>query len=572
MIKSMSTLEIGLNSDNLFKDNDDFIIRNAYSDKIYDYEDEYKKEKDSNNLFDEYFEYIDKSNRFFYQIDSSENENKKGYSNNKELDMNFKYLSDSKILNVDNVKSGKNKKSFENSFYLCSKCQIIPLIDFIDCETIKIKCYCNKERESIIGMDCFFKKYEKKLRKEKNKIDFINRYIKCKEHNKKFKYHCEDCNKDLCKNCLLLTKMHKKHNITIFDFLIFYFNIRKKTILNKIYDNKDKKLLNPKFKDLYKIFKIIDSNFSKFHTYNIFRTVENLYNYLLFNLDKVDSNKTQMKEIKIRQIKEINNISNLHLITSIIISKQNISNLENICKADLVNLDILELPNNDINDLTPLKCAKFLNLKHLNLSNNKIDNKNISHFSDFRFKNLSHINLSLNLITDFKFFETMTNFPNLNHLLIRSNKFIIKDTDFNYKYDLSSLERLVISDGVMSDDSIEILSKMKLYNLKILHLNNNKLSSLSSIKEIESEKLEEIYINNNELETFEELVKFTTLTKVEIRNNKINNLNNLEDFINKLPKLKKINLKGNRINSINKRNSGKLISLKEKYNDIKITI
>ena len=125
---------------------------------------------------------------------------------------------------------------------------------------------------------------------------------------------------------------------------------------------------------------------------------------------------------------------------------------------------------------------------------------------------------------------------------------------------------------MLSDDSIEILSKMKLGNLKILHLNNNKLSSLSSIKEIESEKLEEIYINNNELEAFEELVKFTSLTKVEIGNNKINNLNNLEDFFNKLPKLKKINLKGNRINSKDERNSEKLISLKEKYKDIKITI
>ena len=572
MIKSMSTLEINLNSDNSFKDYDDFIIRNAYSEKKNDYRDECKNEEKFHNLFDDYFEHIDKSNECLYQIDSLENENKEGYPINKELDMNFKYLSDSKIMNVGNVKSGKNKKSSENSFYLCSKCQIIPLIDFIDYKTIKIKCYCNKERESIIGMDCFFKKYQKKLRKENDKIDFINSYFKCKEHNKKFKYHCEDCNKDLCKNCLLLTKAHKKHNITIFDFLIFYFNIRKKTILNKIYDNKDKKLLNPKFKDLYKIFKIIESNFSKFHTYNVFRTVENLYNYLLFNLDKVDSNKAQMKEITIRQIKEINNISNLHLITSIIISKQNICNLENICKANLVNLDILELPNNDIDDLSPLKYANFLNLKHLNLSNNKIDNKNISYFTDFKFKYLSHINLSLNLITEFKFFDTLKIFPNLNHLLIRSNKFKIKDNDFNYEYDLSSLERLVISDGVMSDDSIEILSKMKLYNLKILHLNNNKLGSLSSIKEIESEKLEEIYINNNELETFEELVKFTTLTKVEIKNNKINNLNNLEDFFNKLPKLKKINLKGNRIYSKDERNSEKLISLKENYNDIKITI
>ena len=569
MIKSMSTLEIYLNSDNSFKNND----RNAYSDnKVNDYKDEYKKEEDFNNLFDDYFDNIDKSNEYFYQIDSSENENKKDYSIKNELDMNCKYLSDNKIFKINNDKSGKNIKSFKNSFYLCPKCQIIPLIDFINYKTIKIKCYCNKERESIIKMDSFFKKYEKKFKKENKKIDFINRYIKCKDHNKKFKYHCEDCNKDLCKNCLLLTKTHKKHNITIFDFLIFYFNIRKKTILNKIYDNKDKKLLNPKFKDFYKIFKIIESNSSKYHTYNIFRTVENLYNYLLFNLDKVDSNNAQIKEIKIRQIKEINNINNLHLITSIIISKQNINNLEKICKADLVNLDILELPNNEINDLTLLKNAKFLNLKHLNLSNNKIDNKNISYFTDFNFKYLSHINLSLNLITDFKFFDTLKNFPNLSHLLIRSNKFKIKDNDFNYEYDLSSLERLVISDGVMSDDSIEILSKMKLCNLKILHLNNNKLSSLSSIKEIESEKLEEIYINNNELETFEELVKFKTLTKIEIRNNKINNFNNFEDFFYKLPELKKINLKGNRINNKDERNSEKLISLKEKFKDIKITI
>ena len=45
MIKSMSTLEINLNSDDSFKDYDDFIIRNAYSEKKNDYKDECKNEE-----------------------------------------------------------------------------------------------------------------------------------------------------------------------------------------------------------------------------------------------------------------------------------------------------------------------------------------------------------------------------------------------------------------------------------------------------------------------------------------------------------------------------------------------
>ena len=450
---------------------------------------------------------------------------------------------------------------FNNTYFICKKCFKIPCIKFIDFKTIKIKCGdCKKQ---IINLNNFIQNYSKKLEKINEIKDFINNHLKCNKHQKKFKYYCEACNQDICKDCLL-KKSHKRHNLKLFDFLIFDFNIKMKTIFTKINDNENKN------KDLYYLVKVINSNYQKYQSYNVFKTVKNIYNFLLFNTEGV-SNNVPIKEVKITNIKEINNINNPYLITSIIISNQ-IIKLEEICKADLVNLDVLELPNNNINDISPLKNAKFVNLKLLNLLNNKIDDKNISSFKDIYFKYLSNFNLSLNLITNFEIFDCAKNFPNLNNFAINSNKFALKDTDLNHMYDLYSLEKLYLSDGVLSDNSIQILNKFKLDKLKIFHLNSNYLSSLSSLKEIKFEQLKEIYLNGNELTSFDGLENFSNLTKIEIRNNKINDIDALGDFIKKMPMLKKINLSGNRINIKSEKNIKKIEILKEKYNDIKIVI
>ena len=509
--------------------------------------------------FDNYLKFCDHVKWFEKKVDSLEDIRVNKISLDKELDLNKQYYSDNKI-----IYDLKKKKYY---FYICPYCKIFPTIELINCKSLKILCDCDKS--IIININNFFQKYEKKIEKKNEYFDFINNNLKCKVHKKKYKYYCETCKNNICRNCLLLNEMHKGHNIKIFDFLLFDFNIKLQTILNKIYDNKNGKLLDNKFKGLYRLIKVIITNYKKYPCYIIFRTVKNIYNFLLFNIDNNDSN-NPLKEVKITKIKEINNINsmnNIYLITSIIISRQKI-NLEDICKADLVNLDVLELPNNDINDISPLKYAKFQNLKHLNLLNNKIDDINIPYFKEFNFKLLSCINLSLNLLTDFKFFEVIKNFPSLNYLLINSNKFEVKDSDLICTYDLSPLEKINISDKVLLGNSIKILNKMKLDKLKILYLNNNNITSLSELKEIKSEYLEEIYLNDNELESMNDLETFKTLTKIQIINNKINNIDDLEYLIKKLPNLKKINLKGNRINNDNE----KLKFLKEKYNNIKIII
>ena len=561
------------NFEKIVQDFNSFSKGNGHNDILYysnnDLENEYEDEVDLKNPFDQYLNYFENNHSKSRRKDLK-NEIIRNFSLDRDLDMNVKSYSEKKIHNNLKFKTEKNIPCFKSIFFLCSKCNLFPLIEFIDYKRLIIKCDSSEIIENIINIDFFFGKYENKCENGSKAKDFINGYMKCKEHQKKYKYYCQNCNKDLCRQCLLLSKTHKTHKLKIFDFLIFDFNIKMKTILNKLYDNKLKKVLNPKFKGLYKIIKVIEANYSKYLSYNVFRTTANLYDYLLFNIDNVDYNKAQIKEIKIKRMQEISNTSNLNLITSIIISKQNI-NLEDICKANLINLDVLELPNNNINDISPLINAKFENLKLLNLSCNKIDNNNIPLFSKFKFKYLFHMNLSLNLLTDFKFLETIKNFPNLNHLLISSNKFALKDTDLYNTYDLSSLERLVLSDGVLLGDSIKILEKLKLDNIKIINLANNKISSLSFIKDIKYAKLKEIYINKNELESFKELENFKTLERIEISNNKINDFNDLEYLIKKIPNLKKINLKNNRIDIKEELNSEKLKLIKNKKN-IKIAV
>ena len=365
---------------NLFREDDDFI-------------------KEFNNKIDFSLR------KGFNSININENKDEVRFSFNLESGEDKKYYSDK---NNYYIKRDREKIAFYKPyFFICSKCNEFPLIDIINLNLLKVSCACITE---MIAPNLFFQKYQQKTNKI---LDFIKNYLKCQQHKKKYKFYCETCNRDICKKCLN-NKKHKGHSFKIFDFLIFDFNIKIQTIFTKIYYSRNKILLDQKFKDIYKLIKVITANYKKYQNYNVFRTVSNIYNFLLFNIENKDSN-TPVKELKITKLKEINNrLNNPYLITSIIISRQKLINLENICKADLINLDVLELPNNNINDISPLKNAKFINLKHLNLCNNKIDGHNIVYFEDIYFKYLSHMNLTSNLITDFEIFEKLKNFSNLN--------------------------------------------------------------------------------------------------------------------------------------------------------------
>ena len=70
--------------------------------------------------------------------------------------------------------------------------------------------------------------------------------------------------------------------------------------------------------------------------------------------------------------------------------------------------------------------------------------------------------------------------------------------------------------------------------------------------------MKEIWLNYNNLENYELLTKFKNLQRIELKNNKIANINNLYDFVKKFLKLQKINIKGNNFDIEEKNNKNAL--------------
>lgn len=119
------------------------------------------------------------------------------------------------------------------------------------------------------------------------------------------------------------------------------------------------------------------------------------------------------------------------------------------------------------------------------------------------------------------------------------------------EYDLSSLIELDVSNGVFTDESIKILPKFKLDNLKIIHLIKNNLHSLNFLENIACSNLEEIWLNNNNIDNLDKIYSlkmFQKLKRIEIEDNKIKDINNVLNLINNNKNLKKLNIKRNNFN------------------------
>ena len=483
----------------------------------------------------------------------------------------------------DNSVNNLNNKDF---YIICKKCLKFPIFEFKN--KYRINIICNNCKKNICGdikfiFDNFF---VFKDEKEYNKINF-QKFLECKEHQKKFEFYCNNCIQNLCKYCFH-RNIHKNHTLLIFDAIKLETEMKIKNIENNLNtkdldENKFSEILNNMNQNnlpkqilffIKILIKFIINNYENYPSYNFIKTIENIYQFLFYINDEInDTNKSiSPEEIKILNIKDINdNLKNIELIKIISITCQNLYNISIICEADLKNLDILELNNNNIVDISSFANSRFNNLKFLNLSNNQIDDKNISFFEKFNFKKLFFFDLSSNHLENYDLFKKIKYFPSLRTLYVSSNKFN-KEIDKNKNnkiIDLSQLFEIGLCDGVFSDDSIKIISRFKLENLKILFLNENKLTSIKFLENLECNNLEEIWINHNKIEKYESLMKFKNLKRIELKNNSIKDISYLNDFIKEFKDLKKLNIKENNFDLNDKKNKEILESIKNR-NEIKI--
>ena len=264
-----------------------------------------------------------------------------------------------------------------------------------------------------------------------------------------------------------------------------------------------------------------------------------------------NKNEIKNKNEKIYNEKLISNIKNGS--KEVNLNEGNIGNkgLEIISKKNLNNLNQLILSSNNISNIEPLINIKLDKLQILNLQNNKISD--IKPLGKINCLKLISLNLMKNNISDISILEKI-NLIELKELLLNNNK--IEDIKVLEKVKFPKLEILDFKLNKISD--ISILSKVNFKELKEFHLSNNKISNIIVFQNVQFPNLELLSLAANELSNIDDLSKinFPKIKKILLNENNISDITLLHDI--KLGKSGKLVLSDKKID---KKKNGLAISL-----------
>ena len=574
-------------------------------------------ENDDINKFEKYLDNRFNSNSF---INSYENEIGKEKENNisKECSIEQSHFPENN-LNNNSFSSDFSLENENKNFDLiyCLKCKCICLIKFKNINNINVSCECKNIQN--LSLDNYLEISKKNI----NYKDNLLNYFICQSHNKKYEYYCFDCLMNLCEECLissfqlnneynnnhenhtllcldisnsmnqnekekieiLCKKIKKENNIDDYNYCLANFLINN-DLIKKIEENIN--LFEKKIHDLNKMknenilynFKKIIYNLIKINKeyphFQIYRSLVSalklLTNFYKSNYNNYSEN-NDSKPLELKRIisfDELNQIlikENNNLIKSITINMQNFIDLDILCKANLIYLTRLRLEENNITDISPLIKANIPNLKYLHLIYNRIGDDNIQYFSKLNFPKLLVLNLYNNNLTDYEFFLVMSHFPLLERLFIGNNSFKYKEDIRFINFNLSQIKEIGLTGGIFIQSPIkDIISKFKFQNLELLYLSGNKLNSLDFIDCLYCPNLLEIWLARNEIKEYEPLNKYKNLKKINLKENKIAQINNLESFVESLNNLKEMNLTCNQIDIKNKINKNIIKRIKKKIN------
>jgi hypothetical protein len=282
---------------------------------------------------------------------------------------------------------------------------------------------------------------------------------------------------------------------------------------------------------------------------------------------------------KIRKKEELyNHIDNSKNISTIKIIDQKFNNndLSLFNKLELINLIKLHLIGNGIKSIEPFLACNFNNLKIFDLACNKLNDKALKDFNKMKFSNIECINFYKNEIKSPQIFEKISQFKEtLKRFYIGYNTFDEKELSKykNKKYDLTYLEIIGLTTGCFSDKTINFISNLKFLDLKTLYLSRNNLSSLSFLKNINCKNVVSFWAIKNNLTKFPDVKDISfkeKLKKMNLKENEIDNIDNLLEYIEHFPNLEELILEKNKIN-LNDPKNEKIIKL-IRYKNIKIII
>ena len=240
-------------------------------------------------------------------------------------------------------------------------------------------------------------------------------------------------------------------------------------------------------------------------------------------------------------IKDYSFIKNIPTLEGIDFSENDIQDISFL--KDYPNLKLVSAAGNNIENIDVLK--NLTNLESLNLDNNKI--KDISALKDLN--HLRAVSLENNNITKL---DALSNKNELERLFLSNNSGLELATLKN-----DSLEQLTVNNTNIRDLSVVA----NLPKLKKLVANDNKITTLSHLGN--AKVLESVEVNNNKIDSLD--FENSTITSLEIKNNKLEDINN----VHKLPALENLDASGNKISEFPSNKQNKLINLTVNNNTIR---
>ena len=240
-------------------------------------------------------------------------------------------------------------------------------------------------------------------------------------------------------------------------------------------------------------------------------------------------------------IKDYSFIKNIPTLEGIDFSENDIQDISFL--KDYPNLKLVSAAGNNIENIDVLK--NLTNLESLNLDNNKI--KDISALKDLN--HLRAVSLENNNITKL---DALSSKNELERLFLSNNSGLELTTLKN-----DSLEQLTVNNTNIRD--LSVVSNLP--KLKKIVANDNKITTLSHLKN--AKVLESVEVNNNKIDSLD--FENSTITSLEIKNNKLEDINN----VHKLSALENLDASGNKISEFPSNKQNKLINLTVNNNVIR---
>jgi Leucine-rich repeat (LRR) protein len=200
-------------------------------------------------------------------------------------------------------------------------------------------------------------------------------------------------------------------------------------------------------------------------------------------------------------------------------------------------------------NISPLFSCKFPVLEYLDLEKNNINNTIIDLFLIKKFYKLKFLSLYKNNITDEKIFDLIKNCKKLKTFFIGENPIEFDpNNDKIYEFP-KSLEEFGMTGNLDSKKAI-FINRLIISNLKIFYFSRNKIDNLKYLENIYFKRLEEFWAISNQIKNIKQLKYIKgkqNLKKISLKENQINNFNELIDIIEDFPNLKELILKNNNI-------------------------